>query len=676
VVGDWLTDAEVGHLLRCAPKHARRIAAENGWRTREEACRGGRKKLFHRTDVESYRASRGSTPLGSGDPTGSCAPACTRPAEGSVPPAHLTLLNASVTGVVETPTPAQSDLYATVPAKTRAIVEYRMAALRSWEEWRARKRGTDQEFVASRQAMHPGQPISVPSLYLWKRSLKADGVDGLADGRAARELRGQEIPDQLERYFDGLYLDQAQPSISYCHRVTTAKARELELECPSIRTFERHVKSLPLPTLILARQGEKAWRDKCGPYIERDYSKLAVNRIWNSDHHQFDLICIGPDGKPMRPWVTIWEDIKSQRCLGVAVVASPNSDSIVLAFKRAAMRYGLPHEILIDNGKDYRSYDLAGGRFSSVRFEIEPGRAHCMMGRLGIEITFANPYNARSKPAERMFREWKEWFSRSHESYTGGNPREKPERLAAVVKRRDGLPTFLDIEERLGEYVEFVYNRQPCSREGAPRFQVFDEGLVTTAQRWASEESLALMCMRSSRPFKIGRNGVHLFDHWFDAPELYGLFGREVYVRYDPMLIGRVYVYDLEDRFLCTAECNELMDWGATSEHYRKAMAKRREAKAQARAYIDRVRAEDREPDALKRVIDEGKAAAGAEVGRDPPRPRIVRPVEMEQAMKRAAARGREAVATASASEREQLCARGFEALTRAGEKRGVAPAG
>ena len=89
------------------------------------------------------------------------------------------------------------------------------------------------------------------------------------------------------------------------------------------------------------------------------------------------------------------------------------------------------------------------------------------------------------------------------------------------------------------------------------------------------------MLMRSARPQKVTRRGVHLdiagqrLDYWNDDM-LMSLLGKQVYFRYDPDDLSEVRVYDLEDRYIMTVPVDNtaVLTYGASREDVKEAMGK------------------------------------------------------------------------------------------------------
>ena len=162
-------------------------------------------------------------------------------------------------------------------------------------------------------------------------------------------------------------------------------------------------RDIPQRSICLARKGPTYWNRRFGVYIERDYSSIKCGKVWVSDHAQIDIACFDENGNVVFPWVTAWRDYKSGKWLGwLLQTGSPNSDHIFQTFYYAVEKYGLPEDVIIDNGKDYRCKDFAGGR-RQIRIETDKARTTSMLDELNVCVNFALPYNAQTKPIERDF---------------------------------------------------------------------------------------------------------------------------------------------------------------------------------------------------------------------------------------------------------------------------------
>jgi len=221
--------------------------------------------------------------------------------------------------------------------------------------------------------------------------------------------------------------------------------------------------------------------------------------------------------------------------------------------------FGIPSEIILDNGKDYRAFDI---------FNTEDkNRANSLAKQLDIITHYALPYNAKAKPIERVFRTFEEQFGKLWQSYCGNNPNNRPKRLKNL--KLDQYPTFEEWKSLHDMYIDQYYNMAPHSgsgMDGKSPYEVYHENLVE--KRVAPKEVLRLFMMRTTQALKVQRNGVRLFGKNFWSPELIEHQGKQVYARYDPDSIDTLYIYSAsDDIFICEAYNNELK--GTSSDDYR-----------------------------------------------------------------------------------------------------------
>jgi transposase InsO family protein len=588
-------------------RHVRSIARREGWRIQDEGGNGGRHLLFHRLDVLAYKARRSGTPpvfLVTADPT------------------------------PEFSLPADNAAWMSVPDHGRQVASQRLQAVEAWEAYR-RAGGDVEAFAAAWNPTHPDLQVTRSTLYRWVAEHRQGGIAALVPGTCLRDQKGQTIPDELREYFDHLYLDQSRRTVRLCWSMTQEVARAKGLVMPSLQTFYRHAEQLPQASVVLAREGKKAWEDKASPFIRRGYTEVCSNAIWVADHHQVDIAVRGPDGRPHFPWLTVFQDIRSRAWVGWHVSLNPNSDTIFMAFQRGVKRFGLPEKLSLDNGKDFRSQDFAGGRPRTVKVEqLDDVRTRSLTARLDIKVTFARPYNARSKPIERSFLTLKGWFSKMWASYRGGNVLEKPPRLKALLGRPGDLPTLAQFDQVVEEWILEVFNHSEVEAKDIPkgmtRMQAWNEFLPETGKRTAREDDLILLCMRTSKPLKVGRNGITMWGREFYAEELWGIRGHKVYARHDTAEPGHLWVFDLEDRYICEAICRELVDYEATGEDIKAGEADKRRELALSKSYRDMLDARDIDPDPLHRHI-ERRRAANASLPPDDGRGQVIRLMELEE---------------------------------------------
>lgn len=433
-----------------------------------------------------------------------------------------------------------------------------------------------------------GCSYSVGTVYRWRAAYLQSGKNGLLPGWG--EKAGNSIlPDDVYSVFREVYCAQGQVSAqaAYLAAIGYLKEHYQVGKLPSVQTFlHRLRREENESTIYFLRHGQAAWNRKYGQAIRRDYSKLRCGECVFSDHMQLDLLVSLPDGSTCRPWLTAWSDFKSRKILGWDLhAAAPNSDHIFSSFRAMVANYGLPRAIYIDNGKDYRCRDFAGGR---TKVLVDEKKTSTLMHDLGVEVHYALPYNAQSKNIERRFRDFHNYFERFLVGYTGSTIPQRPEALKAQIKGGK-LLALKELEGLVNEFITQVLNKLPFGRGAIFANHCPDElwQAENPVLRRASAASLALFCQRSTRLVKVGRNGVKDPDlgltYW--AEEFTGLKGRQVYLRRDLKDYATAWVYSAKDELLCQAQLVDAIHPLAEDERSRQALKeatarKRREEKA------------------------------------------------------------------------------------------------
>lgn len=418
------------------------------------------------------------------------------------------------------------------------------------------------EFINNWNLKYPENKTSYSSFRWAKRSYEKDGITGLISKYGKR--KGQfKIKDEYYEYFKSLYLKEGSPSVAICWRMTFGYARQFESlqsnDFPSWWSFERKLKQeIPQQAIYLARYGQQAWNKKYAKYVSRDYSDVIAGNFWVSDHAQID-VAVMVNGKVCFPWVTVFRDIKTSKWLGWYLhFESPNSDHIFQAFYYAAILFGLPNDIYLDNGKDYRCKDFAGGR-SIIRADFDKNKSTSMLSYLNINVHFALPYNAQTKPVERDFLKIKTFLSKNFTGYRGGNIIERPEKLAKEIKENQ-IMQFDEFKPLFDDFIVNVLNKMPSkgkNLQGKCPDELWAEEFKI--KKVMNKNALKLFCMRVSKTFTIGRNGI--FDselnitYW--AEWMVAKKGKKVYLRRDPKAYQDAWIFDASnDECLGEAKLN------------------------------------------------------------------------------------------------------------------------
>lgn len=530
---------------------------------------------------------------------------------------------------------AAAEAYITAPGWQRKIADDRYTVV---QDTIGMKRRQIAEYIRANNIQ-----ASVTTVYRWHRLYREQGKAGLLSAYGNR--KGQScIPDDVFSKYVAIYNSESQPSSQTAYELAKGWFDEHYTgACPSIKAFEyRYKRDIPEVQRYMARYGESAFNRKYGYSITRDLCSLTAGEVAVGDHMQLDLLVKMPDGKIERPWLTAWCDMKSRRFLGWYVhPEAPNSDHILLSFKNMAERFGLPKCIYIDNGKDYRSKDFAGGRkafkadydIERITGTIEDTGTQALFktkmvsnltAELSIDVQFAIPYNAQAKVIERHFRNHHDKFERLLDGYTGTNTVKRPEVLKRQLKSDKVLPyaEFCQLLERFLNILDRIPFGSKAQMANCSPVEIWNAD--NPALRKVSDpRALALFCMRTSRPVKVGKNGVKDADYgviyWNDA--LVGHKGERVYLRRDMNDLRYAWVYSERDELICRAEQQTLVkplaDDPVSKADLAEGMRRKRAEKKAVKALIkaqENISNEDR-----IRMLEAGIAAVNRERGYEEP---------------------------------------------------------
>ena len=475
-------------------------------------------------------------------------------------------------------------------------------------------------------ARHPGAGLTVRTLQRWVRAYRREGAAAMVDGRA---YHGRAVRDERAwGVFLQLWLDERRPHVPRLHEIVAAEAARRGWAWPSVRTVQRWVAEELDPKVAALGREPRRFKDRHRPWVKRDWSRIDAMQLWVADHRQLDLFVprlvlrtspcsLKRAGRParfsergfseqgttadwrwQRPWLTMFMDARSWRPVAWSLAFdSPNGNRVMMTFAAGVRDHGLPDVLLLDNGKDFRMGRFSGGRWTPARKgeTVVTGRhladVDSMLGALGVEVSWALPYEARTKTVEPWFRLCAEWFDKAQPTYCGRAPDRRPADLLRRLKGRAGehAAATLDADDYraavYGDGGQAVRDRLCLSglQRTFDRWLTRDYGRRESPSNWCgglsverafrelrapnfvarrpAAEDLALLGM-PSKPCVVGPNGIFVRDHgreyWADAlAELAGASGRDrrrkVTYRWDPADPTCIWVFDRAGRFLCAA---------------------------------------------------------------------------------------------------------------------------
>lgn len=378
---------------------------------------------------------------------------------------------------------------------------------------------------------------------------------------AARALSTAKFDDEAWAFYKAEYLRNEYPNISDCYANTKAAAAKYGWALPSEKTVTRIMnKRIPRATRVYARHGMTGLKSLFPPQ-ERDKSMLYATSAMDADFHKFDVFVWWnvDDEAPIRPQMSAFHDIYSGNLLAWRLSPTPNAATVLLTFGDAVRDYGIPNDVVFDNGREYAAKWITGGVPHRFRGKVKADDPLGVMPLMGIDVHFTTPYSGQSKPIERAFRDMCSSISKDPRfagAYVGNRVDAKPENYGSKAISRDEFTRVL--AERIAEF-----NARPGRRSKICNGRSFDETFVTSYKeapiRKATPEQSRLWLLGAEKLRANNQSGGMSFmgnQYWSDwCPEI---AGHQVVGRFDPEdLWAGLHVYATDGRYLGHAGCLE-----------------------------------------------------------------------------------------------------------------------
>lgn len=398
-------------------------------------------------------------------------------------------------------------------------------------------------------------------------------------------------------------------------------AHWLRMEGWSTATYHavrRYLKSLPshLAETSKPRVGPHYYAQNIRPHVVRDSTVLPVGLIYEGDGHTCDVYVQHPrTGKPWRPELTVWLDVRSGYVVGWYLSEAESAHTTLYALSWALHAHQhVPAALHVDPGSGFINQIMTGD-----------GAGFC--ARLSIQVMTTIPGNARGKGrVEGWFRHFEERCGKRFPTYCGhARTDDALRRLSTNIARgKLTLPTLAQYRDAVAEYVA-TYNATPQRNQGA-----------SPAELWAQLERTAVDLPAESliRPREIRtvqRWGVAIHGRLYRAADLAAQEGRQVQVEYDLHDDARVWIYDAAGRPVCEAGLTEKRPWLEANRiedlqqqrkrgQQRRLQARLDEVEARARPVIDHEAALDslaelEAPPALPKTPGAGASPPAPEAG-------------------------------------------------------------
>jgi hypothetical protein len=434
---------------------------------------------------------------------------------------------------------------------------------------------------------------AVPSPYTldgWLRSYRKHGFIAFLRSDACKQAKEKDkrkaaISEAAIEWVNRCWRNYRSPRALY--KALSKKAKQEKWTIPAESWIYRQWKQLPEIVIVKHLKGEKEYVSKYAPYIPRTAFDLAALQLLCGDHRQCDVFVLWRDGKTLiRPWLTLWQDVRTGLIWGWHLDVTPSSQTIGLAYASGVMVFGAqpparPDEgfqsyVYTDNGRDYKSHHLDGritihkraaaldGSFELIRTQQRVG----LYSEVDVQKLFARGYNAKEKPVERTNRDLANWEEQEFDEWCGRDAKNKPDLYRDLYHQHQrfigghrgespfmAFDTYLEaLSDKIIKYNSSEHTRSVLENARIVPLQEYERLYPTRFP--ISEGTLAMMLMKAERRVigKIGVGCKEAYPTWrYFHPGMSEFKGKEVEVRYDGNDLSRVFVI-LPNGQMCEAE--------------------------------------------------------------------------------------------------------------------------
>ena len=282
------------------------------------------------------------------------------------------------------------------------------------------------------------------------------------------------------------------------------------------------------------------------PHVIRDNTKLPVGFIYEGDGHCCDVYVAHPaTGKPVRPELTVWIDVRSHYVVAWWMSESESALTTLYSLSDGLVRHdNVPGFVHTDPGSGFKarmiSHEVTG-----------------FLARFNIDLMLSLPGNAKGKGlVEGWFRWFEERCGKRFKTFCGHDRTDDFLRhLSEKVKRGDiVLPTLQQYIDAVRTYIA-DYNSD-----------VQDELGCAPATLWAQLEPVRLhtsaeAVIRPRAMRTVRRSRIELEGRVYEASELKAYNTRQVIVEYSIHNDDQVWIQDESGRFICHAHLVSKKDW-------------------------------------------------------------------------------------------------------------------
>ncbi|MEC5180893.1 DDE-type integrase/transposase/recombinase [Arthrobacter sp. CG_A4] len=230
------------------------------------------------------------------------------------------------------------------------------------ERWRVLRLHVEDQVPLATIARETG--ISPRTLQRWHQLYRTGGISTL-DPHARSDAGTRRTAAETVAFIERHALTKPRPSLATLHRLAVAEAQRRGSPEPGYSTVREIVRALDPALVTFALEGPAAYRDRHEIVFRRRADH--PNQIWQADHTELDILIVGADGRPDRPWLTtVMNDYSRAICGYTVFTGAPSALNTALALRQAIWcktdpgwaMCGIPDILHVDHGSDFTSHHL------------------------------------------------------------------------------------------------------------------------------------------------------------------------------------------------------------------------------------------------------------------------------------------------------------------------------
>lgn len=462
--------------------------------------------------------------------------------------------------------------------------------------------------------------VSPRSVQRWVYHHERGHLDALVDRRsAARQSRGSTAFNAvplLAAAAAKMLLDKpgirTQQLLNLLATAATSETGEQLFTVPSYGQVHRFQQAWIADhrDLYLRATNPDAWKNQTMlAFGSRSQDVTALNGRWEMDATPADWLLIDADGKKRRYTVSVIIDVWTRRIL-VLVSRTPKTVTHCLALRAALIAWGVPAEIVTDNGQDYQS-----DHFKRV------------LAALDITQITTDPFSPEQKPhVERAIKTLNHSILELLPSFAGHSVADRKaiesrESFAARLAKRGEIIDFAatgaaltgaQMQATIDQWIAGIYEQRAHGALAGLSPHAKAASWTGATRRITDERALDLLLARPAGGGQrtLQKKGIALDNTWFIAPELASIdMGSPVEVFETPDL-GRIVVYH-RGKYLCIAEAPERTGVDRQQIAERASQMQRERIKAQSAEIKAATRGLPSTDDVVRRHLAEAAQTAG-----------------------------------------------------------------